>query len=179
MTKSLTDISSGLTKIPWYVIQSCCNHEARIEERLQRLGLEVYLPRHTVISRRRDRKKLLQVPLFPGYLFVHDFLEPTTYYTILKLPGVVRFLAFSQRLAPVPPETIASLKVALAADRPFQTLPHLRKGKKVRVVQGPLAGVIGIIRESKAKKRVVVIEVELFSRALAVDLEDGAVKPWS
>jgi len=163
---------------PWYVIHSCCHHEARLEERLLKKGLEVFLPRQIVVSRRRDRKKLLQVPLFPGYLFIHNYLEPPTYYDILNLPGVVRFLAIGGRLQPVPPETIASIQLVLATDRPHLPHPCLQKGKRVRVVEGPLVGVIGIIRESRVRKRKVVIEVESFRQALAVELEDEAVEPW-
>lgn len=54
-------------------------------------GDEVFYPRQTVLGRRRDRKKFLRVPLFPGYLFVHNRLETQTYYDILNLPRVVRF----------------------------------------------------------------------------------------
>lgn len=166
-------------EIPWYVIQTCCHHEGSVEARLQQKGLEVFLPRHSVMSRRRDRKKLLQVPLFPGYLFIQNILEPDTYYTILNLPGVARFLAFGNRPQPVPSETIASVKLALTAERIYCPHRYLQKGKRVRVLDGPLAGVVGIIRESNTQKRKVVIEVELFKQAVAVELEDEAVEPWS
>ena len=169
----------GPTGIPWYVIHSCCHHEVKVADRLLKKGLEVFLPWHTIISRRRDRKKFLQVPLFPGYLFVRDSLEPQTYYDILNLPGVVRFLALGSRLQPVPPETIASIKLALTSERTFSPHRYLQKGKRVRVVEGPLTGVLGIIRETKTKKRTVIIEVELFHQALAVELENDAVEPWS
>lgn len=169
----------GYAEVPWYVLHIRCRHEALIEDRLQKKGLEVFLPRQTVVSRRRDRKKFLQVPLFPGYLFVHDSLEPWTYYDILNLPGVMRFLAFGSRLQPVAQETITSIMLALASNRPYFPGSYLQKGKRVRVVDGPLTGVIGIIRETKTKKRTVVIELELFHRSVAVELEDDAVEPWS
>lgn len=172
-------LEPGDPAIPWYVIHGRCQFEVQIEYRMQKLGLEVFLPRHIVLSRRRDRKKYLQVPLFPGYLFVHDCLEPQTYYDILKLPGVLRFLTTGKKLQLVAPETIASLMLGLASDRPYYPGRSLQKGRRVRVVEGPLTGVIGIIRETKAQKRTVVIDVELFHRALSVELEDDAVEPWS
>ena len=166
-------------EVPWYVVHTCCHHEARVEERLRKKGVEVFLPRQTVVSRRRDRKKLLEVPLFPGYLFIQDTLEVDTYYTVLNLPGVVRVLAFGSWPQPVPPETITSIKLALAGERVYAPHRFLQKGRWVRVVEGPLTGVIGIIRESKTKRRKIVIEVELFKQAVAVELEDEAVEPWS
>jgi len=162
--------------IPWYVIHTCCHHEVRVEARLKAKGLEVFLPRCLMASRRRDRKKVLQVPLFPGYLFIHDALDSPVYYEILKLPGVVRLLTNSTGLLPVPTETIGSIKLAVAASRPHYPYPFLKKGKMVRVMEGPLAGVVGIILEAKKEKRKVVIEVEMFRRAMAVELEDEAVE---
>lgn len=169
---------AGDPGIPWYVIHTCCHHEVRVEERLRQKGLEVFLPRYTRASRRRDRKKFLQVPLFPGYLFVQDLLEDFTYYDIIRLPGVVRVLANRGRLQPVPQETIESIRCALNCDRPYYPYTCLTKGERVRVAEGPLAGVVGIIAETKDQKRKVIIEVELFRRAMAVEMEDEAVEPW-
>lgn len=168
----------GYFGIPWYVIHTRCHHEVRVEERLQKKGLEVFLPRFMQPSRRRNRKILLRIPLFPGYLFVQDALETTTYLDILKLPGVVRVLGNSSRLQPVPRETIESIRLALAGDRPYYPYRCLKKGGCVRVVEGPLAGVVGMIVEANEKKRKVVIEVELFRRAMAVELEGETVEPW-
>lgn len=163
----------------WYVIHTCCHHEIRVEGRLQQIGMEVFLPRIKVVRRWRDRKKILDIPLFPGYLFVHDALETSPYYhQILKVPGVVRVLGEKHRLAPVDRETIDSIKISIASDRLYYPWPKLPKGKQVRIIEGPLAGVIGVIRQHKDKKRKVIIEVELFRRSMAVELDDEAVEPW-
>ncbi len=164
-------------EITWYVVHTCCHHEARVEERLRQRGLEVFLPRFLMASRRRDRKKTLQVPLFPGYLFVQDALDAPIYHDILKLPGVVRVLGNRAGPLPVPRDTIKSIRQAVAGERPYYPYPCLQKGKRVRVTEGPLAGVIGLILEAKEEKRKVVIEVDLFRRAMAVELEDEAVEP--
>ncbi|MFP3868980.1 MAG: transcription termination/antitermination protein NusG [Desulfobacteraceae bacterium] len=162
----------------WHVIHAHCQHESRVEECLQQKGLEVFLPRLTVVRQWRDRKKLLRLPLFPGYLFIRDALEGPVYYDIIKLPGVVRILGMNKDLHTVPRETIESIKLTVASDRPYYPHRCLLKGKRVQVVEGPLAGVVGIIREHKAQKRKVVVEVELFRRALAVELKNEAVEPW-
>jgi transcriptional antiterminator NusG len=161
----------------WYVVHTCSHHERRVERRLQERGLEVFLPCLTVVRRWRDRKKILQVPLFPGYLFVNDALETSSaYYDIIMAPGVVQILGNNGKLQAVPLEVIESIRLATASDRPYYPYRYLLKGRRVRVAEGPLAGVIGIIREHKEQKRKVVVEVELFHRAVAVELEDEAVE---
>lgn len=175
----LTPVDLGCPEAGWYVIHTCCHHEVRVEGRLQQIGMEVFLPRIKVVRRWRDRKKTLHIPLFPGYLFVHDALEISPhYYEILKVPGVVRVLGGKNGLTPVDRETIDSIKISVASDRPYYPWPKLLKGKRVRVVEGPLAGVTGIVLEHKDKKRKVIIEVELFQRSMAVELEDEVVEPW-
>ena len=89
---------------------------------------------------------------------------------------MVRVLANNTGLLPLPAETIESIKLAVAGSRPHYPYPYLQKGKRVRVLEGPLAGVIGIIVEAKKEKRKVVVEVEMFHRALAVELGDEAVE---
>lgn len=173
---SLQGFNIGHEDIPWHVIHTCCHHEARVEERLQTKGLEVFLPRFTSVSQWRDRKKLLKVPLFPGYLFVHNLLEPPIFHEIIKVMGVVQILGNNGRFQAVPGETIESIKLAVASDRPYYPYRSLLIGKRVRVVEGPLAGVVGIIVEQKKQKRKVVIEVELFHRAVAVEMEDEGVE---
>lgn len=162
----------------WYAIYVQCRHEARVESALQHKGVEVFLPRLTTISRRRDRKLLISVPLFPGYLFVRADLNSYGYREILKAPGVVRLLGNGSP-TPVPAETIDSVKAIVDSDQPFYPWPYLKTGSLVRVLDGPLAGVVGVILGRKEKKRRLVVSVELFQRSVAVDLDQGAVERWS
>jgi transcriptional antiterminator NusG len=161
----------------WYVIQTRSRHEAKVESILLDKHLECFLPRRTVPSRRRDRKRLLEVPLFPGYLFVHADLEPQIYYDIIKSPGVVRFLGSRAGITPVPAETVEAIRTTVASGQPYYPCPYLERGMRVQILEGPLAGVKGIILQKREKKRRLVIAVELFRRAVAVELEDEAVEP--
>ncbi|MEW6387770.1 MAG: UpxY family transcription antiterminator [Thermodesulfobacteriota bacterium] len=162
----------------WYVIHTRSRHEAKVEERLRERGLETFLPRVTALSRRRDRRVYLQVPLFPGYLFIHTELAPPLYQEIIKLPGLVRILGIKGRQQPVPQETVESIRALVSSDRPYYPWPYLERGRRVRIMEGPLAGAEGIILERRERKRRLVVAVELFRRAVAVELEDEAVEPW-
>ena len=163
----------------WYVIHARSQHEAKVESALQHKGLEIFLPRITVRSRRQDRRVFLQVPLFPGYLFVHTVLESFAYHEIIKLPGVVRLLGINGHPRPVPPEQVDSIKAIVESDRPYYPWAYLGQGRQVRIMEGPLAGTIGIILRRREKKRRLVVAVELFQRSVAVELEDEAVEPYS
>jgi transcriptional antiterminator NusG len=163
----------------WYVIHTRSLHEAKVEARLLQKNLEIFLPRVFKPSRRRDRKKLLHVPLFPGYLFVHINLEPSAYLDIITIRSVVRILGMEDRCVPVPYATVESIRTIVDQKRPYYCWPYLEQGKIVRIIDGPLAGVTGTVVRHRDKKRRLVVAIELFRRALAVDLEDEAVEPWS
>lgn len=163
----------------WCVIHARSHCEAKVELALQRKGLEIFLPRITVRSRRQDRRLFLQAPLFPSYLFVRTVLEPCAYYEIIKLPGVVRLLGINGCPGTVPLEQVDSIKAIVASDRPYYPWAYLGQGRQVRIMEGPLAGTIGIILRRREKKQRLVVAVELFQRSVAVELEDEAVEPYS
>ncbi|RJR35213.1 MAG: antitermination protein NusG [Deltaproteobacteria bacterium] len=162
----------------WYAIYTMSRHEAKVEKILQQKGLEVFLPRVITGRRRRGRKAILKLPLFPGYLFVLTGLGTYDYHQILKAPGVVRILG-NGRPIPVPEETVGSVRAIMESDQPFYPWRYLENGKQVRVLDGPLAGTVGIIQGRKEKKRRLIVSVELFRRSVAVELDDDAVEHWS
>jgi transcriptional antiterminator RfaH len=170
--------SEVIDRRSWYVIQTQGRHEDRVETALERKGLETFLPWITYPSRRRDRKVILKAPLFPCYLFLHAELDPVTFYKVIKVEGVVRVLG-SGSPAPLAAEIVASIRSIVEGERPYYAWRYLEKGKQVRVIDGPLAGVVGTIVAKKEKKRRIVVNVELFKRSVAVELDDDAVERWS
>jgi transcription termination/antitermination protein NusG len=162
----------------WYVIHTRSRHENKVDAGLRDKGLETFLPKMTVPSRRRQRQCLLEVPLFPGYLFVNTDLNQDSYYRIIRVPGVVRLLGLGGRCLPVPAETVQSIQAMVSSGQVYYPWPYLEKGMRVRIVEGPLAGATGVILERRDKKRRLVVGVELFHRAVAVELNDAALEPW-
>jgi transcription termination/antitermination protein NusG len=171
-----TSLEEG--SLAWYAIYTHCRHEARAEAALHHNGVETYLPWITTPSRRRDRRRLLTVPLFPGYFFVHSNPEAAGFVEILKAPGVVRILGFKDGPAPVPETTIDSIRAIVSSNQPFYPWPPLSTGTRVRVLEGPLAGVVGVV-QGRTRKRRLIVSVELFSRAVAVELDREALERWS
>jgi len=179
MVEPANQMKNTNTGPAWYVVHLRYRHEAKVQSGLESQGLEVFLPIVTVRSRRRDRVQLLEEPLFPGYLFVRTDLNPQAYHGIIRHQGVVRILGNKGCCTPVVPETVTSIQAVLESGRFFDAWPRLVIGRQVRVVSGPLCGAIGTILRHKPGKRRLVVGVDLLGRAIAVDLEEESVEPFS
>jgi transcriptional antiterminator NusG len=162
----------------WYVIHTLPNREFKVETGLLRKGLEIFLPRITVPSRRTDRKKLIEVPLFRSYLFVHTSLWPREFYDIIMTPGVFRILGPKGHFVPVPTEVIESLKIVTASASTYYPCDNLPLKARVRVLEGPLEGAIGVIQRRREKKRRMIISLDLMNLAVAVELGNESVEPY-
>lgn len=163
----------------WYVIHSLPNHEFVAEKILLKKELTVFLPRIQALSRRKDRKKIIEMPLFRGYLFIHTALWPKEFYDIMNTQGVYRILGVKGRFIPVPPEIIESIKIMLNSGRSFFPCDKLAVGARVRIAEGPLEGAVGVILRRRKKNRRLVVSVEFMNLAVAVELANEAVEPYS
>jgi len=162
-------------ELAWYVIHAQTRKEREVESALQRQGLEIFLPQVTVPSRRRDRKVALRVPLFPGYLFINASLHTKLIHKIIKVHHVFRLLG-NGRPVPIPEAEIEAIKAIVSGDHPYYPWRFLEKGKRVRVIDGPLTGVDGFILEKRELKRRLVVSVDLFRRSVAVELDNEMVE---
>jgi transcription elongation factor/antiterminator RfaH len=140
----------------WYVLHTRSRFENVVNEGLLKKSIEVFLPRITVPSTRRDRKLMIRVPLFPGYIFVRTNLDPNEHLEIVKTIGAVRLIGTKDGPVPVAAETIQSLQIMVASDLSIVTGSRLRRGDRVMVINGPLVGLTGVFVSYRGKGRVVV-----------------------
>ncbi len=159
----------------WYVLHTRSRFENVVNEGLIKKSMEVFLPKIQMRSRRRDRRLLIRVPLFPGYLFVKTDLNPYEHIEIVKTIGAVRLIGNQDGPIDVPSEAIESLKIMVRIDKPVTTGTRLQKGDKVMVVAGPLAGVTGIFVHYKGKGRVVV-NVKTLGQFACVDVDEEDIE---
>jgi transcription termination/antitermination protein NusG len=159
----------------WYVLHTKSRHENVVNDGLARKSVEVYLPRITVPSKRRDRKKTIRVPLFPGYVFVKTDLHPHTHLEIVKVAGAVRFLGNRQGPLALADETVESLMIMVASDRTVTTGNNLKKGDRVMVIHGPLEGVIGTFVRYGGRGRIVV-NVEALGQYAGVEVSEDDIE---
>jgi len=159
----------------WYVLHTRSRHESVVSDGLSKKSMEVFLPKIKVRSARRDRKAMIHIPLFPGYVFIKTDLHPHTHLEVVKTAGVVRLLGTHQGPVPVAEETIASLKIMVAAEMPIITGQRLQPGDRVMVVIGPFAGVIGTFVRYRNQGRVVV-NIEALGQFAGVDVQEEDIE---
>jgi len=152
----------------WYALQVWSRKESTVLSQLQCQGYECFLP--TYKSRRQwsDRVKELEQPLFPGYLFSRfDFQNRRG---LVMTPGVIQIVGNGKSPLPVAAEEIERLQIAVASESARQPWPYIEVGQKVRVNQGSLRGVEGILINIKGSHRVV-LSVNLLQRSVAVEVD--------
>ncbi len=159
----------------WYVLHTRSRFESAVQEGLERKSFEVFLPKIQVRSRRRDRKVLLRVPLFPGYVFVKTDLNPYAQVEIVKTTGVARFIGNQEGPISVLPEALASLRIMVAGEHPVATGIDLKPGERVIVVAGPFTGVTGLFVRYRGQGQVVV-NIEALGQYAAVSVKAEEVE---
>ena len=100
----------------WYVLHTKSRHEKVVTDVLLKKSIEVYLPLVTVRSRRKDRRVMIRVPLFPGYIFVKTDLHPNSHLEVVKTVGAVRLIGNNQGPVPVPDQTVNSLQIMVESN---------------------------------------------------------------
>jgi transcription antitermination factor NusG len=168
---------NALEELQWYVVHVRSRHEARVTERMVKIGIEAFLPVIEKMSRWKDRKKLVSFPLFPGYLFVRIGENQNAKLLILKTPGVIRFIGrISGEPEAVPDEQVLSLKRLVESKENLDPYPYLKEGNKVRIKSGPLAGVEGILVDRKGIHNLV-LAVDILRQGVSVQVDAYIVEP--
>lgn len=163
----------------WYAVYVLAKHEFSVRDCLQRKELSTFLPLQYRRSRRTDRKKILQLPLFPNYLFVRTEMSKNDYVKILNTLGVVRLLGngFGD-LWPVSDEEIESVEKVVQNQElfTFQLVDYIQSGDKVRIAAGPLAGVVGTLVDKNMKKCQLSVSLSIMNRSLVIAVNTGVVE---
>ena len=159
----------------WYVLHTRSRFEKVVHEGLVKKAHDVFLPQIRTRSRRRDRRVILDVPLFPGYVFIRSNLHPNHHLDILKTVGAVRLIGNKAVPVPVPDETIDSLKIMVSHESQIDNGNRLRKGDRVMVVRGPFTGVVGTFAQDRGAGRVVV-HIEALGQYASVEVDEADIE---
>jgi len=172
---TLEDLSSEppiSLQIHWYAAYVCSRHEKQVLLQLQERDVQSFLPVYRSVRRWKDRRKELDLVLFPGYVFVH--IDPKNRLRVLQLPSVVRLVSFNGQPAPLPDAEMETLRRGLASGIRAEPHPYLKIGQRVRIRYGPLSGAHGILVRRKDKFRVV-LSIDLIMRSVAVEVDEADV----
>lgn len=157
----------------WYAAYTCSRHEKYVARQLEERRIECFLPLYRSWRRWKDRRKQVELALFPSYVFVRMALPERL--RVLELPGVVHLVSSNGQAIPLPEQDIESLRHGLDQRIYAEPHPYLRVGRKVRVVHGPMAGTQGILTRKKDKFRVV-ISLDVLMRSIAVEVDAADVE---
>jgi transcription antitermination factor NusG len=158
----------------WYVAHLQANHEKRAAEELRRRSVEHYLPLYASVRRWKDRRITLNLPLFPGYLFVRIPLSERL--RVLGVPSVARLVGFAGPPVALPDAEIDTLREKLGRGARAEPCAYLAIGRRVRVTRGPMEGLEGFLVARRKKSRIV-ISIDAIQRSIAAEVELTDVEP--
>jgi len=162
----------------WHVLWTRSNCERLVLDQLEARGFHTFLPTVEMWSRRGGTRRVSTMPLFPGYLFLHEALDKGRHVEARKARGLVKILGEGwDRPAVVPDHEIDAIRTVVAARVPVMPHPYQREGARARIAHGPLAGVEGVLLRVPPDKGLLVLSVELLRRSVAVEVDCTQVVP--
>jgi transcriptional antiterminator RfaH len=139
----------------WYAVYTRSRTEKKVIEQMDANGYEAYLPLVKTIRQWSDRKKKVEVPLISCYVFVH--VSEAEYYKILSTPGVVRYVTFEGKAAPIPDLQIDTMKKAIEGNLNIEaTTKKITPGQMVKIIFGPLNGMEGELLKWNNKHNLII-----------------------
>jgi transcription antitermination factor NusG len=159
----------------WFAVYTASRHEKRVAQHLTQREIEFYLPLYRSARKWRDGSKVtLELPLFPGYLFVH--IKRSERVRVLNVPGALAVVGgMGREPVPLPEETIDALRAGLHL-RAAEPYPLLTVGQRARIRAGALVGMEGVVVRKKNGFRVV-LTLEHIMQSIAVEVAAEDLEP--
>lgn len=158
----------------WYALYTFSRTEKRVKERLEEAGIEVFLPLIRKLRKWKDRKKYVEEPMISSYVFVK--VSEREYYKVLETEGIVRYVTFAGKAAPIPEWQIDVMKKIVASKCPvLLTTEKLEPGCKIRIISGVFTSIEGEMVEFRGKKNLI-IRIDQVGQSILVNLPNEAVE---
>jgi transcription antitermination factor NusG len=176
----LADAEAPLTESPmagaaaWFALVIHQYKRERCEEMLSRLGYEYFSPCVEVVRNWSDRRKCLTVPLFPGYIFCR--FNPEKRIALMRIPGVLGVVGSTRQLHEIGDDEIEAIRLAIRSSLRLEPCPFVMPGQRVRVTEGPLRGVEGVLVRNKSRARLL-LSVGILNRSVSVEIEETQLEP--
>jgi transcription termination/antitermination protein NusG len=170
LTSTMRPLAHACADQHWYAVHTRARHERVVAALLQQKAVTTFLPLLFQVHRWSDRKKVVEVPLFPGYTFVRIGTTPRDFVEVLQTTGVVGLVGNGRGGVSIPDKQIEDIQVLLSQRVPCATSSFLRVGQHIRIRGGCLDGVEGRLIMFKGD-RTLIISLEPIFRSLAVRLD--------
>jgi transcription termination/antitermination protein NusG len=161
----------------WFAVATRSRHEQSVARFLERHSVETYVPLKRTWSTRVDRRKQIDVPALPGYMFIRCHLSPDSRAAVKKAPGGVCLVAVSDRPCRIPDSQIESLRILLQSHQHVSVSSEWTEGQPVRIRTGPIKGATGTLVRVKQDQHRLVVRIEHIGLALSVDVHEADVEP--
>ncbi len=160
----------------WYALWVKSRHECIARDELSKKGIETFLPSVTKLQQWRDRKKKVEFPMFPGYLFVSLHRSSDDFQRAVRTRGSVCLVSLDPgHPTPVSSEEIQALKAVVASGQTFDVYPHFQQGARVRVRRGPLEGAEGVLAK-KEGQHFFFVNVEILGRSVGLRISANDIE---
>jgi transcription antitermination factor NusG len=160
--------------LPWFALQVRSRQEDVVGAFLGANGHEWFLPTYRCRRQWSDRIKERELPLFSGYLFCR--FDLTNRVSVLKTPGLISIVGIGRIPIPIDDAEIAALRRLVSSGMQTQPWPYVAIGQRVRIINGALCGLEGILQSFKGHHRVVV-SVTLLQRSVAAEVDSAWLSP--
>ncbi len=155
-------------RLSWFALRVRPRHDKTVSLTLRNNGFEECLPLYRARHKWADRFKMVDLPLFPGYVFCR--FDPSSLLPILNTPGVIDIVRAGRILLPVKDCEIADLQRVARSGLHSEPWPYLQVGQRVRIEGGPLLGLEGLLVEIRKSPRLV-LSVDLLQRSVLVVID--------
>ena len=159
----------------WFLLQFKSNSHHLAVKNLNRQRFETFLPLHDTTSRRLSRFINTSKPLFPGYMFITFNRTDTEWHKINNTYGVSRLITFNSILKPIPTTFIDSLMKRYNLSSKLIPIVEMKKGDKVKVLEGPFANFIATIEKYESEQRIWIL-MDLMGRKTKLQIPSNALK---
>lgn len=174
MAEALDTELSQAARTTWYALQTRANHERKVAERLSSQAITSIVPIFSELHQWKDRNKKVELPVFPGYVFVQmDLAERMR---AIVISGVVRFVGMGSTPSPILDAEMEVVNACMRHGGLVRPHAYVAIGSAVHVVSGPLQGLRGILLRRKGISRLV-LSVSLIQSSVAVEVDDNDVVP--
>ena len=157
----------------WYALYTRPRHEKKAYDLLVEKGESVYLPLLSTVRQYKNRKKKVELPLFPSYMFCQ--FEYKERFSILETHGIIKIVSFNGKPAIVPDWQIEAMQTVLSNPQSLKLENYFRQGDLVEVMSGPFKGLKGTVVNKKGGARLV-ITIDGIMQTLSVEIDMDNLK---
>lgn len=163
----------------WYVVHCYSGREQKVKHKLERriesLGMEdkvfqVVVPTEDEMELRQGERRTVERRIFPGYLLVQMILDDDSWYVVRDTPGIIGFVGMGDKPTPLRPDEVSGIMERMEAEAPTIKV-SFEPGEKVRIIDGPFDGFIGMVDEIDMDRATVHVMVSFFGRETPVELD--------